>query len=348
MKKKMFLSALAALTIGTSLFAKEADLVVRYGAYGQGNFLINGHQSDAAADMGGGLSFEYGMPFAIAGKQNGFKLLVSFSPLLGVQAPVVSGLDRDFFFGYWIRLPFGLSDFAFQPEIDYGFTFKDITSDTSSSRSDQKLLVGLSFRWNPLDFAKGRLEFELTPQFGIETFNSPNTIYAGGRLGLHYVFGKNASTDERIAEREGKVVDSTMTAIANDPDLNGAVSVYRTDEGVAICLDTINFLPDSYELDQLEYRKLDKVVKILKKYDNTLHVVGHCAKTAEGTDETDVEFSLQRAKTVADYLMQKRTRDSDLKIKVSGKGSSEPRGDNETDYGRKLNRRVEVILVRKI
>ena len=348
MKKKILLGIALASLVGASSFAADADLVVRYGIFGQGNAIINGHSEDAAADLGAGLSFEFGMPFYIFGKQNGLKMLVSYDPLLGVKSPVTKGSDVDVLFGYWLRFPIGLTDFAFQPELDYGLIYKYVTTDSTTSRMDQKFLLGLSMRWNPLDFAKGKLEFEFTPQFGIETFNSPNSIYLGARLGAHFIFGKNAGTDDRIAAREGKIVDATAKEIASDPDLKDAVSVYRSAEGITVCLDSINFKPDSYELEETEYVKLDKVVKMLKKYDNTLHIVGHCAKTAGSTDEEDKEFSLQRAKTVASYFEQKGVRKSSTKIRISGKGSSEPRGDNETEEGRKLNRRVEVTLVRKL
>lgn len=349
--KKIFVAFFATLLMGSAVFAEDAELVVRVGAFGQGNVIINGHGDDATADVGGGIGFEFGMPFYIAGKfQNGLGIHVSFDPLVGVKDPVTGGMDFDALFGYWVRFPIGLSDFAIQPEINYGLISKELKSDDPSvaDRTDQKLTVGLSMRWNPLDFAGGKLEFEFTPEFGIETFKSPNSIYLGARLGVLCVLGKNARTDERIAKREGAIVDETKKAIAEDPDLKDAVSVYRSAEGVTICLDSINFLPDSSDLEPSEYKKLDKVVKMLKKYDNTLHIVGHCAKLPGATDEYDIEFSRQRAQTVADYLLNKGARNSKTKIRVSGKGSSQPRADNTTEEGKQLNRRVEVTLVRKM
>ena len=345
--KKIVLAALATvMSVSSALFAKDADLVVRYGAFGQGNVIVNGHGDDAAADVGGGLSFEYGMPFSIFGLQNGLGVHASISPIVGVKDPVKSGTDIDALIGYWVRIPFGTSDFAFQPEISYGLIDKSVKAATNTSEMDQLLQVGLSFRWNPLDVAGGKLDFEFTPQFGIETFDSPHSMYIGARLGILYIWGMNGGTADRIAARENRTVAQTAKEIENDPDLKGAVSVYRSAEGVTICLDTVNFKPDSTELEESEYKKLDKVVSMLQRYNNKLHIVGHCAKIPGADDEEDMKFSKERAQTVADYLIKKGAR-SHSSIKVEGKGSSEPRADNDTEEGRIRNRRVEVTIVRK-
>ena len=351
MKKKM-MAVIAALMASAvvSTFAADMDLVVRMGGFGQLNGIVNGHGDDGSIDLGGGVSSEFGMPFALFGKQNGLGVHISGSGLLAQKSPVTSGADLFGLFGWWIRFPFGKTDFAFQPELSYGVVNKKVWSSDGSKnydRLDQMANLSLSFRWNPLDICNGKLEFEFTPQVGVETFNSPVSVYIGARLGFLYIMGKNAGTAERIAERENKVVDATAAEIAADPDLKDAVSVYRSAEGVTICLDTINFKPDSAVLEDSEYPKLNKIAAMLKRYNNTLHVEGHCAKTADSTDEGDVEFSLGRAKTVADYLIQQGVRKTNTQMRVSGAGSSQPRADNTTEAGKQRNRRVEITLVRR-
>ena len=300
---------------------------------------------------------EVGLPVTLFGFQNGFSFHGAYDTLLGEKAPVTDGTDIDALFGYWMRFPLGDKGFALQPEISYGGIEK-ITkpADTEYAGSDQLLQLGLSLRYNPKNFANGMLEFEFTPTFGIETFNSPNSLYVGGRVGMLFVFGgskdsgnkapaKAKATDDRSEEK--KIVEQTVKEIESDPDLKGAVSVRLTDEGVTISLDTINFKPDSYDLMDSEFPKLDKIAAMLRRYTNDLHVVGHCALTADSTPEADEEFSRRRAETVANYLILQGVRKSNTKMTVTGKGSSEPRGDNNTEAGRQLNRRVEITLVRK-
>ena len=359
--KKIVKAIMAILLLGSAfnVFAEETEAIFRLGGFGQGNAIINGHSNDAAADLGGGVSMEIGLPLTLFGKQHGFSFHGAVDSLLAEKSPVTDGTDIDALFGYWIRFPLGENGFALQPEISYGGIAKTTEPGaTECSGSDQLLQLGLSLRYNPQNFANGMLEFELTPTFGIETFDSPHSIYVGGRVGMLLVFGGNgnkgnkntaaakpAVKDDRA--EENKIVEQTKKEIENDPDLKGAVSVRLTDEGVTISLDTINFKPDSFDLVDSEFPKLDKIAVMLKRYTNDLHVVGHCAKTADSTPEADVEFSKKRADTVANYLILQGVRKTNTNMTVTGKGSSEPRGDNNTEEGRQLNRRVEITLVRK-
>ncbi|MBO4319095.1 MAG: OmpA family protein [Treponema sp.] len=356
--KRIVKAIMAMLLLGSAfnVFAEETDAVFRLGGFGQGNAIINGHSNDAAADLGGGISMEIGLPVTVFGKQNGFSFHGAIDTLLGEKDPVTDGTDIDVLFGYWMRFPLGDKGFALQPEISYGGIAKSTKpAETEYAGSDQLLQLGLSLRYNPKNFANGMLEFELTPTFGIETFNSPNSIYVGGRVGMLIVFGGSKNGENKSAAKpktddraeENKIVEQTKKEIESDPDLKGAVSVRLTDEGVTISLDTINFKPDSFDLMDSEFPKLDKIAVMLKRYTNDLHVVGHCAKTADSTPEADVEFSKKRADTVANYLILQGVRRTNTKMTVSGKGSSEPRGDNNTEAGRQLNRRVEITLVRK-
>ena len=61
----------------------------------------------------------------------------------------------------------------------------------------------------------------------------------------------------------------------------------------------------------------------------------------------DVELSTKRAQVVADYLIERGVR-TKSDISIEGRGSSEPRGDNNTESGRRRNSRIEIILLRKI
>ncbi len=379
MRKRIFV-LLAMALIGSLSFAQDdVSVVVRYGLFGNGNGILSGsHSNEASGDLGIGFAFEYGMPFYIVGKQNGLKMSISYSPLTGMKSSVTAGTDVDLLFGYWVRFPFGLSDFAFQPELDFGIAFKSVTTDSTVSTMDPKLLLGLSMRWNCLDFAKGNLEFELTPQFGVDFGNEPS-IYLGGRLGMHVVLGKNTGTDERIADREGRIVDRIQEIVSYDPALKDSVSVYRSKEGVTICLESIKYMIDSYELDIGEFNRLDRIIAVLRNYDNRILVAGHCAminpdeppaeepkvelSEPESDDELsdedaepeepeeivppDVELSTKRAQVVADYLIERGVR-TKSDISIEGRGSSEPRGDNNTESGRRRNSRIEIILLRKI
>jgi outer membrane protein OmpA-like peptidoglycan-associated protein len=92
--------------------------------------------------------------------------------------------------------------------------------------------------------------------------------------------------------------------------------------------------------------------------EKALSVVGdfireHPAKTIIVTGHTDnvggeaynLKLSLQRAQSVADYLIYCEKIDPKL-FKIVGKGESEPIADNATEEGRAKNRRVEIELAK--
>ena len=94
-------------------------------------------------------------------------------------------------------------------------------------------------------------------------------------------------------------------------------------------------------VDNRHNEKLDQVIALLKA-DKKLHVNlrGHADIT--GTADHNLALSKKRAKSAADYLF-KHGIDA-KRIKTIGKGSSEPIATNETEEGRRTNRRVEIRI----
>ncbi len=86
---------------------------------------------------------------------------------------------------------------------------------------------------------------------------------------------------------------------------------------------------------------LDKVSGILQRYDRSVvHVVGHTDSV--GSEQYNYNLSLQRAQSVVDYLTRRGV--SGERLRVEGRGESQPRATNETEAGRQLNRRVELFV----
>ncbi|MDR1058006.1 MAG: OmpA family protein [Treponema sp.] len=120
-------------------------------------------------------------------------------------------------------------------------------------------------------------------------------------------------------------------------------TVRVVEEGVVISLDNIQFTADSAVLTQSEKNKLWEIAGILSPYpDRKILVGGHTALA--GTEEMRLQISLQRAGAVADFLVSLGVRRAG-EILVRGYGAQRPLGDNATEPGRALNRRVEIILL---
>lgn len=121
------------------------------------------------------------------------------------------------------------------------------------------------------------------------------------------------------------------------------VDVAEVAEGVTLRLNNIQFQPDSARLMPAEMRKLDTIVSILSAYpDRDIQVTGHTALAK--TEELRQSLSELRARVVADYLIEAGCRTEDH-LTIRGKGAREPLGDNGTEEGRRLNRRVEITIL---
>lgn len=124
-------------------------------------------------------------------------------------------------------------------------------------------------------------------------------------------------------------------------DLRGA-SVERVGEGILITFDSgLLFQLDSYQLQQVTKSNLDQLAKTLNKYNDTdILIEGHT--DSSGEDAYNQSLSEKRAGEVEDYLVQQNVKNS--RISTKGYGEKQPLQTNETDAGRRANRRVEVAI----
>ena len=105
----------------------------------------------------------------------------------------------------------------------------------------------------------------------------------------------------------------------------------------------VQFLPDSFTFRDVEKANLRIYANVLMEYPELkLQIKGHAARF--GSEETSQELSEQRARVVADFILNESKLTED-RLTVFGVGSKEPRGDNSTVQGRVLNRRVEISVV---
>lgn len=121
------------------------------------------------------------------------------------------------------------------------------------------------------------------------------------------------------------------------------VAVEESPEGVTIVLESVGFPPDSSRLMPQEITRLQGIADILAQYPkNDLLVSGHTALA--GTEQGRDQLSLRRAKTVGEYLIRQGVRRPE-QVLYQGLGARVPRGDNATEEGRRLNRRVEITIL---
>lgn len=91
-------------------------------------------------------------------------------------------------------------------------------------------------------------------------------------------------------------------------------------------------------------KELDVLTEFMTNRENVVIMIeGHTDNV--GSYAVNDRLSLKRAESVKDYLVDKGI--SPLRIKTKGYGERRPIASNNTDWGRKLNRRTEVIIISK-
>lgn len=108
---------------------------------------------------------------------------------------------------------------------------------------------------------------------------------------------------------------------------------------ILILSGTANFEFGKSELLPNPKSGLDKLVEFMKKYSETNWIIeGHTDN--RGKEEFNKKLSLERAKAVESYFLQKGINKN--RFEIIGSGSTRPVADNTIEFGRALNRRVVI------
>jgi OOP family OmpA-OmpF porin len=162
--------------------------------------------------------------------------------------------------------------------------------------------------------------------------------------------------NSQIAELEGKTLEQQMvkerlaaekrfnelfTEVQNlfSPD---EAEVYKKGGSLVIRLRAIQFpvgksviMPDNYPL----ISKIQQSIRTFGEPD--VIIEGHTDST--GSPEVNELLSQERAESVRQYLLANKTLSNDRIVAV-GYGSSKPLASNETEEGRAVNRRIDIII----
>lgn len=121
------------------------------------------------------------------------------------------------------------------------------------------------------------------------------------------------------------------------------VELREDERGLALTLENLRFAADSPELLPGEDARLARIAEALRALPSgqSFLVIGHTADV--GSAESQLSLSLERARRVSAALAARGIDPG--RFAVDGRGGTEPIGDNSTEEGRALNRRVEIILL---
>lgn len=124
-------------------------------------------------------------------------------------------------------------------------------------------------------------------------------------------------------------------------DLPGA-TVQRIGEGIAVTFpEGLLFGFDSDQLGSSARDNLRKLAESLRQYPNTRTlIVGHT--DSDGSAQYNRDLSDRRALSAADFITGEGI--DRLRISTAGRGETEPIATNDSDDGRRQNRRVEIAI----
>ena len=183
------------------------------------------------------------------------------------------------------------------------------------------------------DVLRGRpLRYNESYRFELELSDGETYVFRGtadGEVISSQRLDRDALSDEIMEALEGLEIEDTEV---------------RSDErGVTISVENIRFAPDSARLLDSEKEKLQRIGDILLRYpDRDILVTGHTALA--GTEAGRMRLSQERARSVGEYLLDLGVRKRDEML-YRGVGAREPVATNDTEAGRRKNRRVEITIL---
>lgn len=143
-----------------------------------------------------------------------------------------------------------------------------------------------------------------------------------------------AATPQQTQPTQQPVSQPSAPVIVEKP-----VETVKSDS--LIVLSEVLFEVNSFQLKSELLPKLDSIVVFMQRNPSTrIEISGHTDNT--GREAHNLKLSENRADAVAEYVVDKGIETS--RVSFNGYGSSRPIAGNETESGRRKNRRVEILI----
>jgi chemotaxis protein MotB len=152
---------------------------------------------------------------------------------------------------------------------------------------------------------------------------------------------------------EGKANDALarqVQQLMNDAGVNDKVAIRQEPRGTVISLsESAFFAPGGVDVLPQSLHTLDTVLNALRGKDFEIRIEGHTDDSpvpAGKPYRTNEELSAMRASRIMEFMIDQYQYPGD-KISVAGFGSYRPLTSNSTEAGRKMNRRVDIVVLNK-
>ena len=193
------------------------------------------------------------------------------------------------------------------------------------------------------------LQYDFTKSFGMRAEAERYRIDdVGGNkgdvdllsVGVLVRFGRKAPAPQTRARAELAPVNPVQAPIAREPMMVIVPVAAKTQQYCTI-LD-LTFDIDSDTIEREDKEKLAVIGTFLTKYPNSTTVIeGHTDNV--GNPDHNLKLSQDRASSVVTYLVETLRIDRS-RVTAVGYGDSRPLGDNNTEEGKRQNRRINAVV----
>ncbi|MCX7610595.1 MAG: OmpA family protein [Ignavibacterium sp.] len=139
-----------------------------------------------------------------------------------------------------------------------------------------------------------------------------------------------------------------MNQLISESEFSNSIRMEENERGIVIhILENIVFTPGSAELKNTSKIVLHRIANIIKKLPNDIRVEGHTDNIPINTPTfpSNWHLSVARALNTAYYLINNEGVPPD-RVSIVGNAEYKPIESNETAYGRALNRRVDIVIIK--
>ncbi|HTN73516.1 MAG TPA: OmpA family protein [Methylomirabilota bacterium] len=173
----------------------------------------------------------------------------------------------------------------------------------------------------------------------------------GGAVGLGTgaLIGDQLQGQEKKQAEQQKAIDQQRADIAKNQALieelkKRNIEARETNRGVAVNLPAVNFQFDSADLTPDGRDRVNQIASIVNRQapNRRITVEGHASRESAAQEAYNQRLSERRADTVANAL--ERDGVQTAQISSRGLGTRSPIASNDTEEGRRQNRRVEVLI----
>jgi len=164
-------------------------------------------------------------------------------------------------------------------------------------------------------------------------------------LGAYFITLPTGRNYTFVVNRKGYLYYSeqyTLTTQLADSTYKKDIPLQPVALNVGALMKNIEFESKSYQLKEISKIELDQLLQVLVE-NPTLKAQINGYTDNVGKEEDNIKLSTNRAKAIADYMVNKGI--DARRLQYKGFGSAHPIADNKTEEGRAKNRRTEFIVV---